>query len=320
MLSFRPARGRGDHAGPRFDLKVDPDGYAWWYVDGISEDESRAITVIGFVGSVFSPYYRASKRKEPFNHISINVGLYSRGTRWAMTERGAGALERSADHFRVGPSSMAWRSGELVIDVNEIAVPHLARIRGRIRVIPAAMTDIEVPLDEDGHVWRPFAPVSDIEVDLDLPGWTWRGHGYLDGNFGSRALERDFLTWTWGRYPRARGATTYYDAERRDGSKLGVALDFSDDGRVTAATAPPVAKIGRTFWQLNRHTRADAGHRPRQVKAMLDVPFYSRSMVRTRIEGEDTVGVHEMLDLNRFVNPLNQMLLPLRMPRRRRWP
>jgi carotenoid 1,2-hydratase len=52
---------------------------------------------------------------------------------------------------------------------------------------------------------------------------------------------------------------------------------------------------------------------------MLDVPFYSRSMVRTRLDGAETVGVHEALDLDRFVHPLNQMLLPLRMPRRARW-
>jgi carotenoid 1,2-hydratase len=50
--------------------------------------------------------------------------------------------------------------------------------------------------------------------------------------------------------------------------------------------------------------------------AMLDVPFYSRSMVRTRIGGTETVGVHEHLDLDRFGNPALKPLLALRMPRR----
>ena len=37
---------------------------------------------------------------------------------------------------------------------------------------------------------------------------------------------------------------------------------------------------------------------------MLDAPFYAASLVRTRIDGEDTCGVHEALDLGRFRSPL----------------
>ncbi len=47
---------------PNFDRPVVPGGYAWWYVDGISADGEDAITVIAFVGSVFSPYYAAARR------------------------------------------------------------------------------------------------------------------------------------------------------------------------------------------------------------------------------------------------------------------
>ncbi len=276
--------------------------------------------MIGFIGSVFSPYFKAAGRRAPLDHVAINVGLYGRGTRWAMTERGAGALDRGPTHFRVGPSALNWEGGRLIVDLDEVAVPHMTRIRGRITVTPRAVTGVEVALDRDGHVWRPFAPVSDIEVDLENAGWRWSGHGYLDANFGSRALEADFRSWTWGRYPLGPdAAATFYDAERRDGSKLGVALRFGADGSVAPMTAPPDTGFARTFWRLPRSTRADPGYRPAQVKAMLDVPFYSRSMVRTRIEGADTVGVHEALDLDRFAHPLNQMLLPLRMPRRRAW-
>jgi carotenoid 1,2-hydratase len=98
---------------------------------------------------------------------------------------------------------------------------------------------------------------------------------------------------------------------------VGVALRFGADGSAEEVEPPPEAALRRTFWRLGRTTRADAGYRPAQVKAMLDVPFYSRSMVRTKAWGEETVGVHEALDLDRFVHPLNQVLLPLRMPRRR---
>jgi carotenoid 1,2-hydratase len=53
---------------------------------------------------------------------------------------------------------------------------------------------------------------------------------------------------------------------------------------------------------VRRETRADAGLPPRQVKAMLDAPFYTRSVVRTQLRGESD-GVHEALDLNRFRSP-----------------
>jgi carotenoid 1,2-hydratase len=112
---------------------------------------------------------------------------------------------------------------------------------------------------------------------------------------------------------------TFYDAVRRRGGDRGVALRFGADGTVAAIEPPPPARLKPSFWRLERATRADPGYAPAQVKSMLDVPFYTRSMVRTQIGGAESVGVHETLDLDRFVNPINQMLLPLRMPRRAVW-
>ena len=56
-----------------------------------------------------------------------------------------------------------------------------------------------------------------------------------------------------------------------------------------------------------------------RVKPMLDAPFYCRSAVRTVIEGEESVGVHEALDLDRFRSPLLKPMLAVRVPRRARW-
>ena len=239
-----------------------------------------------------------------------------------MTDRGRDALRQSETEFTVGPSSMRWEGGELVIEVNEISSPPLiSRVRGTIRVIPSALTSVELPLTPEGtHVWRPFAPTCAIRVDLDAPGWQWSGHGYFDANFGTRALEEDFTFWTWGRYPTSRGSTCFYDATRIDGSTLGVGIRFDHQGRAEAiATPPPKTRMRRSLWAVARETRADPGYAPRQVKPMLDAPFYCRSAVRTRIDGEETVGVHEALDLVRFRSPLLKPMLALRVPRRRGW-
>ncbi len=237
-----------------------------------------------------------------------------------MTDRGEAALRQSRDSVTVGPSSLSWRGDRLEIDVDEVSsLPLVSRVRGRITLTPSAVTSVELPLLPDGtHVWRPFAPTSRIEVDLG-PGWQWTGHGYFDANFGTRALEADFSSWTWGRYPLGGGSACFYDAVRRDGTRLEAGIRFTEDGRAETMLLPPLARVARSRWAVRRVTRADAGYQPRQVLAMLDAPFYTRSAVRTLIAGEESVGVHEALDLDRFASPLLKPMLAVRVPRRSNW-
>jgi carotenoid 1,2-hydratase len=237
-----------------------------------------------------------------------------------MTDRGASALRQSPDSFTVGPSSLTWDGERLIIDIDEISsLPLVSRMQGQIVVTPSALTDVELPLTPRGtHVWRPFAPTSKIEVDLG-EGWRWSGHGYFDANFGTRALEQDFDYWTWGRYPVPGGSVCFYDAVRRDGSELAVGVKFTDSGETATFELPPKARVARSLWGVRRETRVDHGFQPRQVKPMLDAPFYARSLVETRIDGHVTQGVHEALDLNRFRGPWLMPMLAVRVPRRARW-
>ncbi|MDA9955702.1 carotenoid 1,2-hydratase, partial [bacterium] len=115
------------------------------------------------------------------------------------------------------------------------------------------------------------------------------------------------------------GATCFYDAERRDGTRLEAAIGFTPDGQAAHVSAPGSARFNRTLWALPRATRADPGHRPKQIKSMLDAPFYSRSVVETVLNGERVQGVHEALDLNRFDSPIIKSMLACRVPRRAKW-
>jgi carotenoid 1,2-hydratase len=237
-----------------------------------------------------------------------------------MTDRGDQAMSQSRDTLTIGPSSMHWDGTSLVIDINEISTPHGNRIAGTVTIHPSAVTSFELPLAEDrSHVWRPFAPTSRIDVALDRPGWSWSGHGYFDANFGTRALEDDFSYWTWARLPLNDGTACIYDADRRDGSTLAAGVTFGSDGVAKPLDLPPKARMKRSLWALRRETRADAGYAPKQVKHMLDAPFYNRAAIRTKINGIETVGVHEALDLNRFRNPLLKPMLAVRVPRRPNW-
>lgn len=238
-----------------------------------------------------------------------------------MTDRGTQALVQSEDTLTVGPSSMHWTGSELVISIDEISSPPLvSRIRGTITVTPSAVTGVELPLTQDNtHIWRPFAPVSMITVDIERPGWQWDGHGYFDANFGTRALEQDFSYWSWGRFPSKDGALSFYDAERRDGTRLDAAIGFNASGTARHVSAPTRAPFSRSAWAVRRETRADPKTKARQVKPMLDAPFYCRSVVETTIDGTRHTGVHEALDLNRFASPLLKPMLAVRVPRRTNW-
>jgi len=277
--------------------------------------------VIGFIGSVFSPWYRWSGRKDPDNHVCINIATYGPGGRFAMTDRGRAALRQSPEMLQIGPSSLHWDGTTLVIRVDEMAAPPIvSRVRGEIRLTPRAVTDRELALTPDGaHVWRPFAPVSDISVDLDAPGWRWDGHGYFDANFGTRALEDDFAFWTWGRFPARGGSTCFYDATRLDGTELAAGLHFDESGTAKEIILPPKSRLPRSLWAVRRETRGDAGSRASQVMNMLDAPFYSRSMVTTVLDGETCTGVHEALDLTRFRSRWIKPVLAVRVPRRSGW-
>jgi carotenoid 1,2-hydratase len=329
LLSGRqhaPGRGRADgravgtigrrirHIGPRFDAHVDAQGYAWWYVDAISTDSRFGLTIIGFIGSVFSPYYKASGRGRPENHSSINVALYGpRGNRWAMTERGAGRLIRSADTLQVGPSAMHWDGDALTIDINEIACPLPFPVRGKVRLYPEQISETAFGLHEDGqHLWHPIAPRARVEVTMDSPGINWSGSGYFDSNFGREPLETGFSEWQWSRAHLKDGVAVMYEGERRDGSDFAMALRYDRQGNWHDADLPPAARLPGTTFGMPRRTR---GTNAKIVKTWENAPFYSRSALSTEIYGERVDAVHESLSMDRFVSPIVQLMLPFRMPR-----
>jgi carotenoid 1,2-hydratase len=53
------------------------------------------------------------------------------------------------------------------------------------------------------------------------------------------------------------------------------------------------------------------------ISTLEDAPFYARSLIGHRVDGEDAISMHESLDLDRFANPVVKAMLPFRMPRAR---
>lgn len=299
-------------------------------MDGISECRRHGVTVIAFVGSVFSPYYHFAGRKHPQNHVAINVALYSvEGHRWAMTERGSAALRRNARSFSVGPSSLHWDGHGLTIDFAEMSLPRppaqwLARpIAGRIRLEPRMVNETAFDLDQKGrHFWRPIVPLASISVECDhYREGGWRGDGYLDTNNGVEPLERGFARWDWSRGKDAHGnGLIVYDAVMRDGCKRQLGLRFSKEGGMETFGLPPSGPLKRGFWGVRRSVPSDEGSIPHIEMEMEDSPFYTRALIANTVGGDRLSMVHETFDGRRLSNPVVRLMLPVRMPRRAKWP
>ena len=243
--------------------------------------------------------------------------MYGSGWRWTMTERGEKSTFLSKNIFSVGPSKFQWLDNHLEITIDEISNPHFDRVKGVVKIIPKFISEVEVPLTSEGtHIWRPFSPNSRIEVDIKKKGWQWNGHGYFDANFGTRALEQDFTYWTWARLPLSNSTATIYDAKYKNGSDLGIGLNFLNSGEVEIFDPPENQNLSKSLWFLKRQIPCEKDFKPRQIKHMLDTPFYTRSAVKTKILGEVTSGVHETLDLKRFSNPFIKPMLAVRIPRK----
>lgn len=269
---------------------------------------------------MFSPYYAWARRRgagEPLNHCALNVALYGRGgKRWALTERGRDAVHRERAALTIGPSSLAWDGAALTFRIDEVTAPLPSRIRGLVRLHPAAITDRSITLDAEGrHRWWPIAPCARVEIELERPALRWAGPGYLDSNAGDGPLEDTFTSWDWSRASLPHGTVVLYDVRHRDGGSLAVALAFDRRGSVEHVVPPPLVRLPRSRWGVARSSRADAGHPVAVLRTLEDTPFYARSLLATRLLGEPAVAMHESLSLDRFAAGWVQMLLPFRVPR-----
>jgi len=312
----RPDGGRLHPGGFRFDREVAPGGYAWWYLDALSDDGQHGITIIAFIGSVFSPYYAWAGRRDPLNHCALNVALYGKsGHRWAMTERRKSAVIRSRDAFTLGPSTLHWEGSALRVQIDEPTIPFFGRIRGTVTLRPGAMTDSTFVLDDnERHLWTPLSPVSRIEVALEKPALRWSGPAYLDANSGTEPLEAGFRYWDWSRASLAAETAVLYDVTMRDGGRRSLALVFDEAGEVREIPVPPAVRLPRTGWTMPRGTQSEDA-KAQVVKTLEDSPFYARSLVAAKLMGQPVTAMHESLNLNRFRSPIVRLMLPYRMPR-----
>lgn len=325
-------------AVPSFTESVATNGYRWWYLDATSDDNRHALTVIVFIGSVFSPYYARARQKGPADahqFCSVNVALYGSPSRWCMTERTSSSVLASDESLSIGRSRIQLDKNRMIVDIDEIAVPLPARVKGRLVVelpaydlSPHALDSVNnaQPVrpgnqgDEARHFWKPIAPQTRIRVSMQAPALQWQGSAYVDSNYGDAPLESAFRSWVWSRCHEAHNCTTIlYDVEHRNGQQSQRSLHYAADGSLTQADAPSRHNLKPTrYWRIQRPARTSAATTITDLQTLEDTPFYSRSRFFERSDTGARTTVHESLYLDRFDTFWVRSLLPFRMPRRKR--
>jgi carotenoid 1,2-hydratase len=292
----------------------------WWYIDAMSECGQYSLSLIAFVGSVFSPYYARALRRglspNPENHCALNVALYTpKGHHWSMTERPQGSVVRESNAFVIGPSCVHWDGSALHVDFDEWSVPIPRRLKGRVSVYPDQLFDFSTALDHQArHHWGPIAPFARVQVDLSHPAQSWKGHAYVDSNEGVEPVAQAFTQWDWSRAHMSDGASTVlYDCQFHEGPDRLLALRFLSSGQVEPFEAPARETMPKTAWGLERRLRSERALG--RIQSLEDTPFYQRAVVQHQLLGETVSSFHETLNANRFASAWVQALLPWRMPR-----
>lgn len=285
----------------------------------MSDDGRHAITLIAFLGSVFSPFYFRD-RDRPYDHCAMNVALYGSGLgKWAFTEYPHGSVSCRADSLTLGANQVTWNGRVLSCRIDETAAPIPVPLRGTVHLYPETLSDSTLPLDDESrHCWRPIMPRARIVVLMERPFLRWSGAAYLDSNSGAEPLHAGMRSWTWLRAHSNSGTTVIYDVTPLRGLPKTHALTIGPSGQVDTFEAPPPVKLRKTGWRIDRRTSCDVGFEPSILQTLEDAPFYARSLLETRIRGEQLRAVHESLSLERFRAAWVRALLPFRMRRSRR--
>lgn len=316
-----------------------PGGYAWWYFDALSDDGQRALSVIFFVGSVFSPDYAARLRRGEVaraeEHVAVNVALYDRDKRlaWVMSEYGPSALIAGDDDGPHIATSRVERlaNGGLRLTLRERTAPFLVAltgvgtpIAGTIQLEPHAPPLDPIELASGGgreqHWWQARMPRARARVRFTRPDWSFDGVGYHDVNHGDGRLERAFSSWSWARFHDAARTTILYALHERDRPARALVVDARDNrpAIVQPALLLPEGERRRAPWglPLPRWFALDSeGATLRcSVGRLYEAsPFYARYQaalaVRGGAEPREARGVGEYLDLDRFDSRGIQFLL-----------
>jgi len=260
-----------------FNYQLKPRGYAWWYVDLVSDDACYACTVIAFVGNVFSPaYYRASMIPDalpsPYAFPAINAVIYNlkSGKRLWLFEQGAASDLTATEHsYQLGSHLIRRTPSSIDINIDGHCMPIARRLQATLSIDLNIVFDQHVALDRCAdHHWYPVAPLARASLTVKKPtAINFSGKAYHDCNYGCRPLSESFTDWWWmqSRNQESTESTVHYHCSAHQATDP-FSVRFDTAGEITMSKEPSGRDADQpTSSQIATTRRASQGNRTRKA-------------------------------------------------------
>lgn len=226
-----------------------PEGYEWWYFDGMSDDGEFSFVIIFYHENPFSTkkIERLQSKHDDYQaHPAISVSIYrnSKPIYYSFlefeehdftwnAEQLELKVENNSFHYDLKDDRFTYH-----MELNQY-LPSGYSIEGSIAG-SGALTGkslIESKSD-DRHLWNLILPRLDFETDLRVKGIDGeeviakKGVGYHDHNIGYEPMKESFKDWYWGRYHFKDYTFIYYLMEKHEDSQLEAWLIDNKNARV----------------------------------------------------------------------------------------
>ncbi len=215
------------------DYNKPPEGYEWWYFDGISHDGEFSFVIIFYHENPFSTKKIKKLEADPLQtgaHPAISVSVYrnSKPVYYSFFEFKENAFHWDADQLSLKVENNSFRYGlknnefsyELYLDQQLPSGYELkGSITGKGRVTDPTLLSSE---SKDKHLWNLVHPSLEFKADLNMKGKNGEevieteGLGYHDHNIGYEPMKESFKDWYWGRYHFKDFTLIYYLMEKHD--------------------------------------------------------------------------------------------------------
>ncbi|MDZ7807070.1 MAG: hypothetical protein U5K71_08130 [Gracilimonas sp.] len=226
-----------------------PEGYEWWYFDGISHDGEFSFVIIFYHENPFSTKKIKELQSEPAeikSHPAISVSLYrnSKPVYYSFLEYDDKAFKWDPEQLSLKVEKNSFQydlkkdrfTYEMKLDQS---LPSGHSLKGSISGSgPLPEKTLLESKSKDRHLWNLILPSLQFKTNLRLNGKDGEeeiiseGIGYHDHNIGYEPMKESFKDWYWGRY-HFRGFTLiYYLMEKHDNRQFEAWLIDSENQRV----------------------------------------------------------------------------------------
>ncbi|HET8866245.1 MAG TPA: hypothetical protein VFM80_11155 [Gracilimonas sp.] len=219
------------------DFNKPPNGYEWWYFDGLSNDEKYGFVIIFYQDNPFSTekIEKLNKGIENGNsHPAISISIYQnqKTIYYSFLEFSESEFNWDEEELRLSIENHSFqydiRDNKFCFDMKldqKLMSGH--SITGSIKGEGGLSSkSLVVSESKDEHVWNLILPELDFHADLKIDGLNGeevlavRGKGYHDHNAGYEPMKDSFKEWYWGRYHFDDFTLIYYLMEKHDSQQL----------------------------------------------------------------------------------------------------